>query len=174
MGEHVIFLLLGCQVLCGVCGFYPLLMVGSGSGSWLEACLPCWAGKCSLSRGVVLSGGRDPAVPKAVRGGGAVAGSGSPPAGRQWVPPRTCLPDSSGYHSRWLSRRHAPRRRCAPRRRGLFFGSSIGLLVAVGRLPLAPLQKCRRGAQVPAPNTPQADSPRPTLSPFGFRHPRLL
>ena len=120
-------MLWGCQVLCGVCGGYPLLMVGSGSGFWLEACLPPWAGSVLLLGSVVLSGGRDPAVPKAVRGGGAVAGSGSPPAERQWVPPRTCLPDSSGYHSRWPSRRHAPRRRCTPRRRGFFFGSSIGL-----------------------------------------------
>ena len=43
-----------------VCGGCPLLMVGSGSGFWLEACLPPWAGSvvCGpwrLSRTVVGS-----------------------------------------------------------------------------------------------------------------------
>ena len=70
-------------------------------------------------RGIILSD-REPALPKAVRAGGAVAGSGAPPREWQWVPPRARPPDSSGYQSRCPSRDPPPRRRCTSPGRRLF------------------------------------------------------
>ena len=118
----------------------------------------------SLSWGRRPFGDREPALPKAVQAGGAVAGSGAPPPSVTVGPARVCAAGYVGYHSSWRCRRPAPQAGAADSRGRsiysfMFRWSTVNFCVFGGsqapapnrRLPESPGEHCSPRTQVPPP-----------------------